>query len=460
MNPFKAYDIRGIYGPELNEELAYKIGRILPSLLGGNSALVGRDARSSSPSLAESLISGLLDSGCNVDDIGLSSTPMVYFFTAEGGYDFSIQITASHNPANYNGFKISKRGSLPVGYDTGLADLERLCASPLPPPASICGNLNHRNVLPDFLAFLKPFIPDLSGLRLVVDCSNGMASLSAHTLFEASGAKVTFLADSPNGNFPCHPPNPLEAAARMPLIHAVQDLHADLGIIFDGDADRVMFVDENGTFIPPDLLIAVIAPFFLRKYKNAIILHDIRTSRGVTESLSTAGATPFIWKVGHAFAKRKLRELNAPFGGEFAGHYYFRDFHWCDSGELAALIALHEIAIAHRSGIPFSQMIAPICPYANSGEVNFRIKDKDAAILRVISFLEQNYGKPSRRLDFDGFRLDYPDWWISLRKSNTEPFLRLMLEASSPSLLASLKKQVSSLISPDSHEPHFFSPTK
>lgn len=433
MGVFKAYDIRGVYGEQLDEDLAYRIGYNLPSLLGGRRALVGRDARVSSPSLAAALERGLTDAGCDVDDVGLASTPMVYFFTAEFGYDFSVQVTASHNPANYNGFKISKKGALPVGFDTGLDKLEKLCAAPPPPPVAQRGRITGKNYLDNFLAFLSKFKGDFSNLKIVVDCSDGMGALTARELFK--GADATFVANKPDGTFPSHQPNPLEAEGRELIARAVVENKADLGVIFDGDADRVMFIDERGEFVRPDLMIAPMAGSFLRQYPGAPILQDIRTSRGVTEYLEESGAKPVIWKVGHAFAKVKLREINAPFGGEFAGHYYFRDFHWCDSGELAALIALGEIAEAKRRGLTFSQFMAPVDRYANSGEINLQIEDKDAAIARVVAALGAE-GEPMRTLDFDGVRLDYPDWWISLRKSNTEPYLRLLLEAKTAAKLA------------------------
>lgn len=443
MGVFKAYDIRGVYNEELNEELAYRIGRNLPALIGGTRVLVGRDARLSSPSLVHALEEGLLDAGCNVDDVGYSSTPMIYFFTAEFDYDISIQVTASHNPANYNGFKISRKGALPVGYDTGLAELEKACQRECPKPTSAKGTLSQKDYLPAFLSFLEKFIPDLNGLRIVVDCSDGMGALTAKALF--SKCDATFIAASPDGSFPNHPPNPLEPAGRELITKTVLEQKADLGIIFDGDADRVMFIDEKGEFVRPDLMIAPMAAYFLSKYPNSPILHDIRTSRGVTEALEEMGAKPYIWKVGHAFAKVKLREINGPFGGEYAGHYYFRDFHWCDSGELASLIALGEIAKAKKNGQTFSQFIAPINKYANSGEVNFKIEDKDGAIDKVISALKKEEA-PLRELDFDGIRLDYKDWWISLRKSNTEPYLRLLLEAASEALLNERLTKVKELL--------------
>lgn len=435
MSPFKAYDIRGVYGEEVNEELAYRIGRHLPALLGGRRALVGRDARVSSPSLAEALLRGLADSGCDADFMGLASTPLVYFATAEFNFDFSVQITASHNPADCNGFKISRRGAVPVGGDSGLAELERLCAGPTPPPSANRGVVASRDYLPSFLSHLGATWNwwNFEGCRIVVDCSNGMGALTAHELFRSADA--TFIADKIDGTFPDHAPNPLEEAGRALLHRTVLERKADLGIIFDGDADRVMFVDGGGRFVSPDLMIAPIADYWLCRFPGATILHDIRTSRGVSEYLEAKGARPFAWKVGHAFAKMKLRELDAPFGGEYAGHYYFRDFHWCDSGEKAALIALNEIVAARRDrGLSFSDFIAPVGRYANSGELNFRIEDKDAAIGRVLKAVQAK-APPNRMLDFDGYRLDYPDWWFSIRKSNTEPYLRLIVEARDSGML-------------------------
>ena len=444
MGIFKAYDIRGVYGDELTADLSYRIGRCLPTLLHGAKALVGHDARTTSDILDEALVRGLTDAGCDVDDMGLASTPMVYFFTASKKYDFSIQITASHNPANYNGFKISRAEARPVGYDTGLAELEKMVSGDLPSMAKAPGVATEVSYRDEFVDFLKKWLPDLSGLKLVVDCSDGMGALVAHDLF---GKDAVYLADVPDGRFPHHPPNPLEEAGRVPVTQAVLDHHADVGVIFDGDADRVMFIDEKGHFVRPDLMIAIIADFFLRRHPGQPILQDIRTSRGVTEHLVAAGAEPAMWKVGHAFAKVKLRELNAVFGGELAGHYYFRDFFWCDSGELASLIALGEIAAAHKKGVSFSELVAPIDCYANTGELNYRIARKTEAIESVRAHLLSDE-EPDRILDFDGYRIEYADWWVSIRPSNTEPYLRLILEAKDKALLDEKRTRIERYLTP------------
>ena len=444
MGIFKAYDIRGIYGEELTPDLAYRVGRSLPTLLHGKKALIGHDARTTSGVLDEALTRGLTEAGCDVDDMGFASTPMVYFFTASKKYDFSVQITASHNPSNYNGFKISRAGARPVGYATGLADLERMVASDLPAKASVPGKASKVAYHDEFVSFLKPWIPDLSGLKLVVDCSDGMGALVAHDLF---GKDAVYLADVPDGRFPHHPPNPLEEAGRVPVTRAVLDHHADVGVIFDGDADRVMFIDEKGRFVRPDLMIAIMADAFLRRHPGSPILQDIRTSRGVTEHLVAAGAEPAMWKVGHAFAKVKLRELNAVFGGELAGHYYFRDFFWCDSGELASLVALGEIVAARKRGLSFSELVAPIDCYANTGELNYRVGRKNEAIESVRAHLLSEM-EPEKVLDFDGYRIEYPDWWVSIRPSNTEPYLRLIIEAGNEDLLQQKRTEIERYLAP------------
>ena len=442
MGIFKAYDIRGVYRDGLDEDLAYRIGRCLPTLLGGSRALVGRDARLSSPTLAEALLRGLSDAGCNADDMGLASTPMVYYFTAEKGYDFSVQVTASHNPPEYNGLKISRAGARPVGYDSGLADLEALVAKPLPPPAASKGRVAHVDFVAEFVDFLRPWVPDLSGVRLVVDCSDGMASLVVRELF---GEAPEYVAATPDGAFPNHAPNPFEPAGRTLICKTVKEKGADAGVIYDGDADRMMLIDEKGDFVRPDLMIGVMALPFLRKRPGETILHDIRTSRGVTEFLREAGAKTAMWKVGHAFAKVRMRELGAVFGGELAGHYYFRDFHWCDSGELASLVALGEIAAARRRGVALSELVAPIDRYANTGELNFRIEDKAGAMARLRDHFVSKV-EPEALYDFDGYRIEYRDWWFNVRPSNTEPYLRLIVEARTPEMLAERRAEIEKVL--------------
>lgn len=440
MSVFKAYDIRGIWDRDWNRETVYAIGRWLPSLLKAERFLVGRDIRLSSETVRDALIQGLSESGASVDDIGLSTTPMVYFFTARNHYDASVQITASHNPAEYNGLKISRTSAVPVGYDSGLEELEKKATSgTLPPFPEKPGTVQKVECVKLFLDWLKSQDHDLEGLTFAVDCSDGMAGLFIRDLF---GSQPVYLNDKPDGSFPHHAPNPLEISNCRQLAETVRAQKLDLGVIFDGDADRVMFVDETGTFIQPDYLIPLIVSELSDAREGDIVLHDIRTSKGVSEILSERGFRPYIWKVGHAFAKRKLKELDAIFGGELAGHYYFRDFFNCDSGELAALKVLSAAAKAKREGVRFSELIRPVMRYANSGELNYTIDRKNEAIDAVVSELCRKHGTPEKQYDFDGIRMEWKDFWFSLRKSNTEPYLRLILEAKTHERLTLIRGEI------------------
>ncbi|HRR34342.1 MAG TPA: phosphomannomutase/phosphoglucomutase [Kiritimatiellia bacterium] len=432
MSFFKAYDMRGEFGRDFGLDTVYRIGRWLPLVLGAQRWLVGRDARLSSPSVCDALCRGLTEAGCAVDDMGLATTPMVYFFTAREGYDASVQITASHNPSSHNGMKVSTAGARPVGYATGLAELEaRVSSGVLPPAASQPGARREVNYRDAFVKWLCAFRTDLSGLCYAVDCSDGVAGLFIRDLL---GDAPIYLNDQPDGTFPHHSPNPLEAASREQLARLVRDQGLDAGVIFDGDADRVMFVDENGTFVQPDYLIPIIARAFLAHEPGATVIHDVRTSRGAIEALQADGARTVIGKVGHAFAKVLLRETGAVCGGELAGHYYFRDFFCCDSGELAALLVLGALADAKRQGMSFSALMAPICRYANSGELNYRVAAKDQAITAVLVAAEA-WSAGGTRCEIDGVRLDDADGWLCVRPSNTEPYLRLIVETRDAALL-------------------------
>ncbi len=443
MGAFKAYDIRGVFGHDWDLESAYQIGRTLPSVMGAKRLLIGRDCRESSPAIADALSRGLLEAGCDVDDAGLASTPMIYFFTAEHGYDGSVQITASHNPPDYNGLKVSQRGALPMGYDAGLNQVEaRLLAKDIPPRASTPGALRQVDLLPEYVGFLKGKVPNLTGLRFAVDCSDGMGGLFARALF---GDGVIYLNDRPDGAFPHHNPNPLEVENCQQLIDTVRAHQLDLGVIFDGDADRVMFVDDQGTFIQPDYLIPVIA----KELDHAepaprAVIHDIRTSLGVIETLQEQGMQPVIGRVGHAYAKVLLRECGAFCGGELAGHYYFRDFHSCDSAAWAACLVLGAAAKAKLQGLSLHELMAPITQrYRNSGECNFKgISDKDQAIAALCQAVEAAFGAPLRKDAFDGVRLNYADLWLNVRPSNTEPCLRVVFEAKTTEQFASLERLV------------------
>ncbi|MCK5820638.1 MAG: phosphomannomutase/phosphoglucomutase [Bacteroidales bacterium] len=442
MKAFKAYDIRGIYNLDWDREDAYEIGYFLPRLLKTNEILVGRDIRLSSDEIFNSLSRGIMDAGANTHDLGLCTTPMVYWATAKLGFKGSVQITASHNPKEYNGLKVSGPGAMPIGYAAGLNKIKGWMETEEPEPVSHKGELKRLDVRADYLSFLKSFRPDLSSLKLVVDASNGMAGMFLEEIF---GSNVDYMNLEPDGDFPGHDPNPLELENVQQLSSKVSKGDYDFGIIFDGDADRVMFVDEKGEFISPDLIIAVLGDYFLGKGEHHRVLQDIRTSRSVAEYLQPLGAEMFTWKVGRAFATPELRRINGIFGGELAGHYYFRDFSYSDSGILASLIVCDVLARKKAEGLSVSDFIKQISNYHSSGELNFVIQDKKAAIEEVIRHFQKRQ-KPLSVMDFDGYRLDYKDYWINIRPSNTEPYLRFIAEAKSKDQLAEIVGEVKGIL--------------
>lgn len=435
MGAFHAYDIRGIYNVDFNKEDAYKVGYFLPELLGADKVLVGRDCRVSSPEIHDYLIKGITDAGADVDDIGLSSTPLVYFGTANYGYKASVQITASHNPAEYNGMKVSRENALPVGLDTGLGQIKQWIEEGRPtPPTAKKGSVKQIDIKADYIAFLKKFKADFSNLKIAFDLSNGMANLFAKEVYKDEDA--TFLFDTLDGRFPNHEPNPLIPKNVEPLKKEVARIGADLGVIYDGDADRVMFVDDRSRFVAPDLIIAMMALYFCgeRGEKNPRVLQEIRSSKAVGEYLQQYGADLHTWRVGRAFAAPKLREIDGLWGGELAGHYYFKDFFYSDSGMLASIIVLRIVSALKKQGKTFSSQIDELTRYKNSGEINFRVEDKAGAMEAVKKHFEQSE-KPDVVMDFDGYRLEFPDWWFNIRPSNTEPYLRFICEAVSDELL-------------------------
>ena len=433
MGAFHAYDIRGVYNVDFDKDVAYKVGYFIPELLAADKVLVGRDARVSSPEIHEYLLKGITDAGADVYDIGLSTTPMVYFGTANYGFKASVQITASHNPAKYNGLKVSRENALPVGFDTGLGQIKdwiedgRECV-----PAPVKGQVHMMDIKADYLAFLLKYKGDWSGLKIAMDVSNGMASLFVRDIF---GDQPAYIYEQMDGGFPNHEPNPLVQENVADLKKLVAETKSDIGVIFDGDAARVMFVDENSRFVSPDLMIAVLGHYFLEERGEKGYVHqDIRSSKAVGEYLAPMGGVMNTWRVGRAYAALKLREIDGVFGGELAGHYYFRDFFYSDSGLLAAILILNVVAKMKTQGVSLSQLISRIEKYQNSGEINFRVEDKKGAMDAVRDYF-MSTEKSTAYMDFDGYRVEFPDWWFNIRPSNTEPYLRFLCEANSKELL-------------------------
>ena len=446
MGAFHAYDIRGVYGKDFDKETAYKIGYFIPRLLDADKVLVGRDCRVSSDEIHDAVIKGINDYGADVYDIGLSSTPMVYFGTANYGFKASVQITASHNPAEYNGMKVSTTDAQAVGFDAGLGQIKAWIDEGVPTPvAAKRGTVHTKEILDDYIAYMEKFRKDISGLEIGMDLSNGMANLFAKRIF-GEGPGIHYLFDTIDGRFPNHEPNPLVEKNVLALEELVRARHCDVGVIYDGDADRVMFVDENGTFISPDLMIALMGRYFVdERGLRGIVLQDIRSSKAVGEYLEPKGCRMYTWKVGRAFAAAKLREIDGVWGGELAGHYYFRDFFYSDSGLLASMIILNIVAELKRGGRKLSEAIAEIVRYKNSGEINFRLEQK-AEAMDAVKEMFVSEEKPTAMMDFDGYRVEFPKWWFNIRPSNTEPYLRFLCEATSDELLAEKVGKVKALL--------------
>jgi len=444
MGAFKAYDIRGVYNKDFNKEDVYKIGFFLPKLLNTTKVLIGRDVRVSSPEIYEYLAKGITDSGADVHYMGISTTPMVYYITAKYHFDASVMITASHNPREHNGLKISRTNALPVGFDTGLGELEKLIKNDITEVAATKGKIIEIDVRAEYNKFLQQYNSDVSNLNIAIDCSNGMAAL---LIKEFLNKDIHYIFDELDGTFPNHEANPLEEENVEDLKHLVLKEKCDIGVIFDGDADRVMFVDENGKFVSPDLMIAVLAHYFLEeKGLKGNVLQDIRTSKAVAEYIEKFGSKMHMWRVGRAYAAMKLREIDGIFGGELAGHYYFKDFYYSDSGIMACLIILGIISKMKKKGISFSQLIGSIAKYANSGEINFKIEKKEEAMEAVKNYFDAKE-KHTAFYDFDGYRVEFPDWWYNIRPSNTEPYLRFLAEARTQEMLDEKIAEVRTILS-------------
>mgnify|MGYP004443276817 FL=1 len=432
MGAFHAYDIRGIYGVDFDAETAYKVAYFLPSLLNVGKVLVGRDVRVSSDEIHEAVLKGVTDAGADVYDLGLATTPLVYYGTAKHGFGASIQITASHNPKEYNGMKVSRENALPVGLDSGLGTIKKWIDEGRPTPISDKkGRVYQFDIKAEYISFLEGYKEDISNLDISMDISNGMAALFARPLF---GNLPHYIFEDMDGTFPNHEANPLIGENREALVGAVKKNGSDIGVVYDGDADRVMFVDENGRFISPDLVIGLLGHYFMRNGGEALVLQDIRSSKAVGEYLATMGGSMATLRVGRAFAAPKLRELGGLWGGELAGHYYFRDFFYSDSGMLASILVLNVIAQFKKEGVKVSELVSRIEKYKNSGEINFKIEDKRGAMDAVRDHFVSKE-TPVASMDFDGYRVEFPQWWFNIRPSNTEPYLRFICEASSEDLL-------------------------
>jgi phosphomannomutase len=417
---FKAYDIRGVVPDELDRKTSYLIGRAVGVLLGGSPLVVSRDMRLSGPEIAGGLIDGITDSGRDVVDAGLLSTPANYFAVGHYGYAGGVMVTASHNPKEYNGFKVSRENVVPVSYETGLNEIERMVKEASFPCAARKGKVGHRDVLADYAQHVLSFVRDIRPMKVVIDAGNGMAGKTLGPILKELPCEFVRLYFELDGTFPHHGSNVLIVENLRDLRRAVVGERAALGVAFDGDADRVAFIDEKGDVIANDLVGALMARQVLSEEPGAVVLYDPRSSWAVREEIAAAGGIPRVERVGHSYMKATMRRLKAPFGLELSGHFYFRDNFCADSGAIA-MIALLNLLSKERK--PLSEFIHPLKRYASTGEVNFVVEDKDGKIEEISRKFAD--GRQSR---VDGITVEYDDWWFNVRKSNTEPLLRLTLE--------------------------------
>lgn len=438
---FKAYDVRGIVPTQLNEEIARQIGLAFQHVLdeedraNGNAVVVSRDMRSHSPGLEKALIEGLTAGGLDVIEIGLATTPMNYFAIGQLGTAGGVQVTASHNPAQYNGLKFSRHGARPVSGDHGIALMEEKVESGDLPRAAKPGTVSQADVTAEYRQHILSFLRDGSGKRLkvVVDAANGMGSID-RPILEALNIELIPLYFELDGTFPNHEANPLKEENLHDLQKAVREHGADLGVAFDGDSDRAAFIDETGEAVGSDLMTGLIAGELLKREPGKAVLYDLRSSRAVHEYIEETGGVPVRERVGHSFMKATLRKRNGIFGGELAGHYYFRDHSYADAPMLAVVEVLN---LLRSSGKPLSELVKPLRRYAKSPEINFEVEDKQGKM----DELARRYS--DAQIDYlDGITLSYPDWWANVRPSNTEPYLRLVLEAKTPEQLEERKREL------------------
>lgn len=433
---FKAYDVRGIAGEQLDVALVEAIGNAFVGLTGAPSVVVGYDMRPSSPELAAAFARGANRAGADVVDIGLCSTDELYF--ASGRFNQpGAMFTASHNPAQYNGIKMCRELAQPIGMETGLAEIRDAVAAGKDLTAATPGSISKRDVLADYAAFLLELSP-VSGrrLKIAVDAGNGMAGLTAPEVLGRIDAEVTELYYELDGTFPNHEANPIEAANLVDLQKAVREVGADIGLAFDGDADRCFLVDERGELVSPSVLTALIAARELAKEPGATIIHNLITSRAVPEIVIELGGHPVRTRVGHSFIKATMAETKAIFGGEHSGHFYFREFWRADSGMLAALYAL---AALTQSDQPLSEVLRPYSRFASSGEINSTVTDQAA----VLKQLEADWASAETTTDhLDGLTVAHSDWWFNVRASNTEPLLRLNAEGKDEATMETIRDRV------------------
>lgn len=440
---FKSYDVRGIYPTQFGDDIAYRIGRAFVDQFKMKNIVIGRDMRPSGQNLYEAFAKGATESGADVTYVGLVSTDALYFAVGKYGFDGGVMITASHNPADYNGMKFTREEAQAISLDHGLAAVrDRVASGVMPPPATRKGTMSTKDILDDFARHCISFISDISKIKpfkIAIDAGNGMAGETVPHVFKYLPCEVIPLYFELDGTFPNHPASPIEAENKMDLRRAVLENKCDLGAAFDGDADRMFLVDERGGFPGGDMITMLCAIATLKRFPGSKILYNLICSRSVPEQIAKHGGIPVRSPVGHSLIKPIMREQNIPFGGEHSGHFYFRDNWYADSGMIALMQCLE--IFSEAGGKPISQVIGQYDTRFRSGEINSHVSDGAAKLKEIASHYRDG------QIDYvDGVTVQYPDWWLNVRPSNTEPLLRLNVEGDTQALMERHRDEALELI--------------
>ncbi|MBU0615587.1 MAG: phosphomannomutase/phosphoglucomutase [Nanoarchaeota archaeon] len=438
MEPFKAYDVRGLYPSQVNKELAYKIGRAFVTFLKVKQVVVGRDCRLGGDELYSGLTSGITDQGADVIDIGFCSSPKTYFGVNFLKAPSAVMITASHNPKEYNGFKFTREKAIPISGDTGIEDIEKLVYKNKFSSVDKKGKIIKKDIEKDYHEFLKTFVGKWKPMKVVMDCANGMVGPAASAVVDGTKLSVTKLFFEPDGNFPNHDPNPLKASALDKLRASMKKVNADLGVAFDGDGDRAFFVSHDGEIVESDFITALIGEEYLKEHPGAKILYDLRSSWIVKEEIERLGGKALMSRVGHSFIKDQMRKEKAVFAGELSGHFYFKE---CFNTDSAIFTFIKLMNLLSEKGRKLGDLVKPLKKYFTSGEINSEVKDKEAKMKELAKIYKD--GSISW---LDGVRIDFKDWWFNVRASNTEPLLRLNLEARSKRMMEEKRDEILGII--------------
>lgn len=439
---FKAYDVRGIAGENLTDEVAYRIGRAAAHYLNVSEIAVGRDMRLSSPQLAAALLRGIIDQGTNAIDLGMVTTDGLYFAVGAFDYPAGVMITASHNPGQYNGMKFCRAKAFPISLDSGLAAIRDLAVRGDFPTPVHTGQVTKHEIIDAYVKHVLSFIDvnKVKPLKVVIDAGNGMAGLVLPRVFTHLPCELVPLYFELDGSFPHHPASPIEPENMIDVQQKVREVGADLGAAFDGDADRMFPVDEQGTIVDGSMVTALVSENLLRKHPGSTILYNLIVSKSVPELITKAGGKAIRTRVGHSYIKEEMRKRYAIFGGEHSGHFYFRDNWYADSGLIALLLMLELVSAESK---PLSYLLKPFDQWVRSGEINSRVTD----VQGELHALEERYSKEAESIDhLDGLTFDYDDWWFNVRASNTEPLLRVNVEARTRTLMEQKRDEILALI--------------